>query len=168
MGQLRAVDFTLPWPGTPLVLLPQVSSVRPLGTAVRITESTFGGLSEDGEDLTVAAPEAPETIRYALRAQQAASTGSITFTSARNVVENVVLQGCRDRTLTLYDMARSTHEGRPLRLVGTVASSGAVSVSDDGGTARFRAGSGTHRVVLVTANDAGAAGPLVVVNVLVP
>ena len=163
VGALQAVDFVLPWPGLgPLYLVPQASATRSAGATVRIMWASAGGLSADGSSLALLGPAA---LDYTLAAGQETAQGSIRFTAAAVPVV-VRARACVDRRFALYDVAQASLAGSPLRIVGVVAPSGVVTVDGDGGTAHFRTSTpGTHTVVLLTANDAGAAGPLVTVAV---
>lgn len=164
-GRLEAVGFTLPWPGlAPLVVHPQASAARAPGTPVRIVRSSLGDLATDGLSLTVGAPT---PIEYILEAGKETAAGSIRFTPSGPTV-NVSRQGCRDRRFTLYDVARQSLDGSPLRVVGVAGSLGMVTIDEDGGAARFTSSQpGAHTVTLLTASDAGAPGPLVTAVVTV-
>jgi len=162
---LRAVNLTLPWPGGgPLLLIPQAGATRAVGALVSITGTTGGALAADGSSLTVTSPAA---LTYTLTAGRESARGSIRFTPVGLTV-SVDRQACRDRSFTLYDVARASLHGSPLRVVGFVAPPGTVSVSADGGTVHFRAKTpGAYQVVLVTANDLGTAGSLLTARITV-
>ncbi|MEO5678330.1 MAG: hypothetical protein ABIS47_01550 [Acidimicrobiales bacterium] len=166
VGPLQAVSFTLPWPGLgPLVLRPQTIATRPGGAAVRLSESSAGAVTDDGSSLTLLGPLA--TV-YTVAAGSDAARGTIGFTVVGATAASA-LQACRGRSLVVHDVARRALEGRPLRIVGVVAPTGTVTVDASGGLARFRSDTpGVHAVALVTASDAGAAGPLITVTVTVP
>jgi len=164
-GLLHAVDFNLAWPGRgPLVLLPQVSAVRRANVPVTIVGSTSGVLATDGSSLSL---DGPVSTDYTVVAGQEIARGTIRFGSTAPVVA-VARTACRDRSFVLHDVAQATLDGTPLRIVGVVASTGTITVDADGGIARFRSATpGGQLVTLVTANDAGVAGPLVTATVTV-
>ncbi len=165
-GVLRAVDFNLPWPARgPVVLLPQASVPRAAGAQVRILGSTSGLLAADGSSLTL---DQPLTTGYTVVAGTEIAHGTIRFTSSEPTL-SVALEACRDRSFVLHDVAEASLDGRPLRVVGVVAPSGTITLDEHGGVVRFRsAAPGTHLVTMVTANDAGAGGPLIEATVTVP
>lgn len=166
IGRLQAVDFVLPWPGvTPLVLLPQLSAPRPAGGSdVLVDTVTTGVLGHNGLSLTLAAPL---TTVYRLVSDGESDQGTITFTKVDRTT-NLTAQACRDRSLVLYDIGRAAVNGSPLRIVGVVAPTGTVTIDGFGGIARFRSASaGTHQVTLVTATDAGTAGPILTATITV-
>ncbi len=164
-GVLRAVDFTLAWPGRgPLVLLPQVSAVRGPGVPITIVGSTSGALATDGSSLSL---DGPVTTGYTVLSGGTIAQGTIRF-GADAPVTDVARDACPDRSFVLHDIARATLAGSPLRIVGVVATPGTITIDEHGGVARFRSASaGTHRVSLLTASDAGVAGPMVNVTVTV-
>jgi hypothetical protein len=164
-GELRAVDFSLPWPGLgPLVLAPQSAAPRAAGAPVSVSASTVGDLAVDRSSLTLLAP-LPTT--YTLAAGQETASGSIRFT-AMGPTAPLDREACRDRSVALYDVARASLQGSPLRIVGFVARTSTVTLGADGGTAHFRsAAPGVHQVVLLTANDLGVAGPVLTATVTV-
>lgn len=166
-GALRAVDYSLPWPLVgPLVLIPQASASRAENTEVRIVASTGGRLAEDGSTLTLTGGS---SVRYTLAAGQDQAQGWIRFVPVSlAVTANLELRACRDRSFVLYDMARATRDGHALRIVGVVADTGAVTIDNDGGTARFRGPAGIHRVTLLTADDAGTADSIILATVVIP
>ena len=165
-GELRAVDFTLAWPARgPLVLLPQASGPRAAGAQVRILGSTSGLLATDGSSLTL---DQPLTTGYSLVAGTEVAHGTVRFNSSELTIK-VNREACRDRSFVLHDVAEASLEGRPLRIVGVVAPAGTITLDEHGGIARFRSSaSGRHMVTMVTANDAGAGGPLIEATVTVP
>ena len=164
-GVLRAPDLSLPWPGTgPLVLLPQAGVSRPVGVPVTIVSASAGVLATDGSTLTL---DRPVPITYTVVAGQEVASGTIQFGPVDATV-TVTRQACRDRSLVIHDVAGAELDGQPLRIVGVVSSRGTVTVDELGGIARFRsATTGTYAISLVTANDGGAAGPLITATVTV-
>ena len=164
-GVLRAVDFTLAWPGRgPLVLLPQVSAVRNPGVPITIVGSTSGALATDGSSLSL---DGPVTAGYTVLSGGSFAQGTIRF-GADAPVADVARDACPDRSFVLHDIAQATLAGSPLRIVGVVATPGTITIDEHGGIARFRsAAAATHRVSLLTASDAGVAGPIVNATVTV-
>lgn len=163
-GQLQAVNFTLPWPGTDAVtLLPLASASRAPNAPVRIVGSSANGIGDNGSTLTLTS-NAP--VDYTLQAGSEAARGRIQFTDVK-FTETIEVQGCRDRSFVIYDVRRRLENGHPLRIVGVAGGSPPITVDGDGGIAHLAAGPGTHRVTLLTANDTGAGGPLVTVSITI-
>jgi len=164
-GPLQAVDFVLPWRGAgPMVMAPQASAARPAGAAVRITRTSVGTLAGDGSSLALPVPV--PLVAYTLTSGNQTDAGTLRFTTG--VPVNLERQACRGRSMALYDVERASPGGSPLRIVGTLALTATVTIGGDGGIAHFTAADpGLHDVLLVTANDAGAAGPLLSVTVRV-
>ena len=165
-GPLKAVDFTLRWPlSAPLVLSPQASASRPSAALVTIA-SASAPMAFDGSSLSLVTPLG---VTYTLASEDVTSQGTIRFTSVGGADVILPRQGCRDVSTVIYDVDRASFHGSALRIVGMVAPPGTtVTVSPDGGSASFRSSvAGSHRVTLLTANDAGLAGEIVslVVNV---
>jgi len=135
-----------------------------VGTLVTIIGATAGILATDGSSLTLTSPQ---TAAYTLAAGHESARGSIQFGSP-SLTLIVDRTACRDRSFALYDVARASLQGSPLRVVGYVAPPGTITLSADGGTVRFRAGSpGTYVVTLVTANDLGMAGTLITTRITI-
>lgn len=165
-GQLAAVDFDLPWPAlVPLVLLPQASAPRAPGVPVTIAGASQGVLGAGGSSLTLTTPL---PVTYVLEAGGEQARGSVRF-SAPVLPLTIQRRACRSTSFNLYDVGRRSLDGSPLRIVGIVAPAGTVTLSGNGGTAHFRSATpGVHQVVLLTASDAGRAGPVVNATIVVP
>jgi hypothetical protein len=164
VGRLRALDLVLPSPGSgPLVLLPQVTAARPAGSSVRIQWASLGSIG-DGSNLTLL-DRLP--TRYRLEAAGATADGLIAFAPLGATAE-IQHRACRDRSLVVHAIAPNPGTSQ-LRIVGYLEPpNGTVTIDDGGGTARFRSSApGRHQVTLLTANDAGIAGPLVRVTITV-
>jgi len=163
-GELKAVNYSLPWPGLgPLVVVPQASASRQAGAGVRIVNSSVEGVALDGSSLTLTSPL---TTWYTLAAGEESARGWIAFTGLGTTV-GIEHRACRDQTSAIFDVSQASLKGSPLRIVAYTATTGSVTVDGDGGTAHFRGPVGTHRVTLLTANDAGTAGPAVTATVTV-
>lgn len=162
-GPLQAVDFVLPWPGLgPLLLAPQVSATREPGAAVRVLSASLGSDVVSGSGLALAGPA---DLDYTLSTGDETAQGSVRFATP-GLPAILERQACRDRSFALYDVERASLGDSPLRIIGAVAPTATITLADDGGTARFTASTaGVHQVLLVTASDAGAAGPVLRITV---
>lgn len=165
-GPLQAVDFALRWPMIgPVVLVPQASASRPAEVAVTIAHTSAPQMAADGTSLTLLAPVG---ISYTLQAGSESARGTIRFTGAAGPDVSVGLVACRNASFALYDVNKAVLGGSPLRIVGMVAPQGTVTISSDGGVAFFRSATpGAHKVIVLTANDAGVAGKVIAVTVTV-
>lgn len=162
-GPLQAVDFALRWPvAGPLVLVPQASAVRNHGAAVKIA-STNVQMAADGTSLSLSVPL---TVGYTLQSGRETARGAIRFTSVSGPSVNLTRQACRNSMLALYDVNKAVLNGSAVRIVGMVAPTSTIYISAEGGTAFFVSNQpGTHKVTLLTANDAGAAADVITLSV---